>query len=89
MIPQYTLLLFYHYNIFKIIFILLFIVVTEDIPEKRNGEANTLQSKYLCSDMNDQQETYITYDKYRHRFDNLSVSFVCYMCAICVLCGKI
>lgn len=36
--------------------------------EKRISEANTMHSKYLFNDINGQQGTYMTYDKYRKRF---------------------
>lgn len=39
--------------------------------EKRMSEAATLQSKYLFNDANGQQGTYMTYDKYRSRFDKV------------------
>lgn len=41
------------------------------LVEKRIKEANTLQSEYLFNDVNGQQGTYMTYDKYRHRFDKV------------------
>lgn len=41
------------------------------LVEKRIREANTLQSEYLFNDVNGQQGTYMTYDKYRHRFDKV------------------
>lgn len=39
--------------------------------EKRMSEAATLQSEYLFNDTNGQQGTYMTYDKYRSRFDKV------------------
>ncbi len=39
--------------------------------EKRMSEAATLQSEYLFNDANGQQGTYMTYDKYRSRFDKV------------------
>lgn len=39
--------------------------------EKRMSEATTLQSEYLFNDANGQQGTYMTYDKYRSRFDKV------------------
>lgn len=38
---------------------------------KRMKEAITLQSKYLFNDINGQQGTYMTYDKYRKRFQKV------------------
>lgn len=39
--------------------------------EKRMSEATTLQSEYLFNDANGQQGTYMTYDKYRSRFNKV------------------
>lgn len=39
--------------------------------EKRMSEAAALQSEYLFNDTNGQQGTYMTYDKYRSRFDKV------------------
>lgn len=39
--------------------------------EKRMSEAATLQSEYLFNDANGQQGTYMTYDKYRSRFNKV------------------
>lgn len=39
--------------------------------EKRIQEATALQSEYLFNDVNGQQGTYMTYDKYRKRFEKV------------------
>lgn len=39
--------------------------------ENRMQEATTLQSEYLFNDVNGQQGTYMTYDKYRKRFQKV------------------
>ncbi len=39
--------------------------------ENRISEANTLQSDYLFNDANGQQGTYMTYDKYRKRYQKV------------------
>ncbi|MBD5495437.1 MAG: tyrosine-type recombinase/integrase [Lachnospiraceae bacterium] len=39
--------------------------------EKRMQEATALQSEYLFNDENGQQGTYMTYDKYRNRFQKI------------------
>lgn len=39
--------------------------------EKRVQDATALQSAYLFNDIDGQQGTYMTYDKYRHRFDKV------------------
>lgn len=39
--------------------------------ENRMREAATMQSEFLFNDANGQQGTYMTYDKYRHRFEKV------------------
>ena len=39
--------------------------------ENRMNEANSLKSEYLFNDVNGQQGTYMTYDKYRKRFEKV------------------
>lgn len=39
--------------------------------EKRMREANAMQSNYLFNDVDSQQGTYMTYDKYRSRFEKV------------------
>lgn len=41
--------------------------------ENRMNEANTLKSEYLFNDTNEQQGTYMTYDKYRQRFEKVMI----------------
>lgn len=41
--------------------------------EKRMSEAHTLKSEHLFNDANGQQGTYMTYDKYRKRFEKIMV----------------
>jgi integrase len=45
--------------------------IIKPLIEKRITEANELESEYLFNDINGQQGTYMTYDKYRNRFDKL------------------
>ena len=45
--------------------------IIKPLIEKRIKEAATLQSKYLFNDENGQQGTYMTYDKYRKRFQKV------------------
>ena len=47
------------------------IVPIHPLIKKRMSEAATLQSEYLFNDANGQQGTYMTYDKYRSRFDKV------------------
>ena len=45
--------------------------LVKPLIEKRMNEANTLKSEYLFNDPNGQQGTYMTYDKYRKRFEKV------------------
>lgn len=45
--------------------------VIRPLIENRLHEATTLQSEYLFNDINGQQGTYMTYDKYRKRFQKV------------------
>lgn len=45
--------------------------VIKPLIENRMKEADTLQSGYLFNDVNGQQGTYMTYDKYRKRFQKV------------------
>ena len=45
--------------------------IIKPLIENRMKEANTLQSEYLFNDINGQQGTYMTYDKYRKRFQKV------------------
>ena len=45
--------------------------IIKPLLENRMKEATALQSEYLFNDANGQQGTYMTYDKYRKRFDKV------------------
>lgn len=45
--------------------------IIKPLIENRMQEATTLQSEYLFNDVNGQQGTYMTYDKYRKRFEKV------------------
>ena len=45
--------------------------IIKPLIENRMKEADTLQSEYLFNDVNGQQGTYMTYDKYRKRFQKV------------------